>query len=236
MWALQGAIATANGGFESVEAILAAEDVGLAGSGAVLARILDNHDTPRFLSLAHGDGSGDPWDSPAVQPLEPEPYARLELALAVQFTLPGLPVLFQGDEIGLAGANDPDCRRVMPPDDQLSELQLSVRDTTMRLARLRTCSAALRRGDRQAAVTTGDRYAYLRGRHLSHPVIVLLTTSMGPTSIELPAASVPFGDYVDVTTASLFTVASGAATTVPLDGLSFRILLRADDPCSEVYE
>jgi glycosidase len=236
MWALHGAIATSSAGFGTVEAILAAEDVDMAGSGAVLARILDNHDTPRFLSVAHGDGSGDPWDSPAVQPLEPEPYQRLELALAVQFTLPGVPVLFQGDEIGLAGASDPDCRRVMPPDDQLSDHQLAVRDTTKRLAKLRACSVALRRGDRRAAVTAGDLYAYLRGRQLDHPAIVLLTTSQGPTAIELPPASVPAGDYVDVTTASSFTVVNGAATTVPLEGLSFRILLRADDPCRGVYE
>ncbi len=235
MWALQGAIATGSSGFQTVEAVLAAEEAGLAGSGAVLARMLDNHDTARFVSVAHGDGSGDPWESPAVQPLESEPYARLELALAIQFTLPGVPVLFQGDEIGLAGANDPDCRRVMPSDAELSELQLAVRDTTMRLAKLRSCSAALRRGDRQAAVTASDGYAYLRGRHLDHPVIVLLTTSLEPTSIELPPASVPVGDYIDVTSASPFTVATGTVTTIPLDGLSFRILLRAEDPCQGAY-
>ncbi len=235
MWALHGAIATGSSGFDTVEAILAAEDTELAGSGAVLARILDNHDTPRFLSVAHGDGSGDPWETPAQQPLEPEPYARLQLALAVQFTLPGMPVLFQGDEIGLAGAGDPDCRRVMPADDQLSELQRAVRDTTMRLAQLRSCSAALRRGDRQAVVTTADRYAYVRGYHLDHPVVVLLTASQEPTTIELPPASVPVGAYVDITTSSPVTVESGAATAVPLEGLSFRILLRADDPCREVF-
>ncbi|MBW2453280.1 MAG: hypothetical protein JRI68_02165 [Deltaproteobacteria bacterium] len=236
MWALHGAIATGGGSFATVEAILAAQETELQGSGAVLARILDNHDTPRFISVAQGEGANDPWNDPAEQPTDPEPYRRLELALAVQLTLPGLPVLFQGDEIGLAGANDPDCRRVMPAADELSDLQRHVRDTTRQLTRLRACSTALRRGDREAAVVTDDAYAYLRGRHLDHPVVVLVTTSDAPATIELPPASVPAGDYVDVASGEPFAVATGAATNVSLPALSFRILVRADDPCREGNE
>ena len=141
--------------------------------------------------------------------------------------------LRKGDEIGLAGANDPDCRRVMPAEDELSDHQRQVRDTTRQLARLRLCSTALRRGDREVAVVTGQDYAYLRGRHLDHPVVVLVTTRDAATTIELPPAAVPAGDYVDFASGESFTVSSGTASQVSLPALSFRVLVRADDPCRE---
>ena len=79
-----------------------------------MARIIGNHDTTRFISEANGDAAGDPWTRPAVQPTDHVAYARQTMALALIMTLPGLPVLYYGDETGLAGGSDPDCRRVMP--------------------------------------------------------------------------------------------------------------------------
>ena len=55
--------------------------------------LLDSHDTPRFLSLAGGDRSA------------------LRLATLIQMTLPGAPCIYYGDEIGMEGREDPDCRR-----------------------------------------------------------------------------------------------------------------------------
>ena len=41
----------------------------------------------------------------------------VRLATLLQMTLPGAPCLYYGDEIGLAGGNDPDCRRAFPWDE-----------------------------------------------------------------------------------------------------------------------
>ncbi len=41
--------------------------------------------------------------------------ARLRLAMALQLTLPGAPSIYYGDEVAMAGAADPDCRRAYPP-------------------------------------------------------------------------------------------------------------------------
>lgn len=57
--------------------------------------LLDSHDTPRFLYDCGGD------------------LQKLKLAVALMMTFPGCPAIFYGDEIGLTGANDPDCRRAM---------------------------------------------------------------------------------------------------------------------------
>ena len=38
----------------------------------------------------------------------------LKLAVAIQFTLPGFPCIFYGDEVGLTGQRDPYCRKCFP--------------------------------------------------------------------------------------------------------------------------
>jgi neopullulanase len=57
--------------------------------------LLDSHDTARFLTLAKGDTSA------------------LKLAYLTMMTYPGAPMIYYGDEIGMEGGRDPDCRRAM---------------------------------------------------------------------------------------------------------------------------
>lgn len=215
MWAIHDAVATGAGGFDAVDALLVAEEEELAGSGAVLARILDNHDTPRFVSVANGDGFSDPWDAPAAQPDEAEPYQRLQIALALIFTLPGIPVLFQGDEIGLAGANDPDCRRVMPAEETLSPHQIAVRETVRALGQVRRASVALRRGERLLIEATREIYVFER-RHEGEMVVVALSTASTSQTVETPIS----GTFVDALSGE--TVDPGRFSLPPL---SFRILV-----------
>lgn len=57
--------------------------------------LLDSHDTARFLSIAKGDKTA------------------LKLAWFAMFTYPGAPTIYYGDEVGMLGGKDPDCRRGM---------------------------------------------------------------------------------------------------------------------------
>lgn len=57
--------------------------------------LLDSHDTERFLTDAGGD------------------LAAMKLAVLFQMTYPGAPVVYYGDEVGMQGDKDPDCRRCM---------------------------------------------------------------------------------------------------------------------------
>ena len=66
-----------------------------------MSTFLDNHDVPRFLTEA-GSGVADA-----------ELVRRYRLALAALFTLPGIPQLYYGDELGMLGVF-PDNRRDMP--------------------------------------------------------------------------------------------------------------------------
>jgi len=61
----------------------------------VMYNLLGSHDTPRILTLCKGD------------------LRKAKLAILFQMSFPGAPVLYYGDEVGLLGGDDPDCRRTM---------------------------------------------------------------------------------------------------------------------------
>jgi glycosidase len=225
MWALRDAVATDRAGFEVVEAALANAEVSLTGSGAVLGRMLDNHDTSRFLSESDGTGANDPWSDPAPQPVDPTRYARLRMGLGLLMTSPGLPVIYYGDEVGLAGASDPDSRRVMPALESLSVEQAAVRATVKRLGALRACSKALRAGRRVPLVATVDSYAHLRDAGSGEVAIALF--SRAGAAVTLPAGSVPAGDYVDAMSGESVSVAGA----IVMSELGFRVLVPASSPC-----
>ncbi len=68
--------------------------------------------------------------------------------LVMQFTFPGAPMVYYGDEVGLDGANDPDCRKPMLWDDILSDCKIDfkLRGFYKRLISKRNKYSALRNG------------------------------------------------------------------------------------------
>ena len=61
--------------------------------------LLGSHDVPRLLTILGGD------------------TARLKLAVTLLLTYIGVPCVYYGDEVGLEGGGDPDCRRTFPWDE-----------------------------------------------------------------------------------------------------------------------
>ncbi|MBO5098012.1 MAG: alpha-glycosidase [Agathobacter sp.] len=66
----------------------------------VLWNLLDSHDTPRFIYRCG------------------ENVDKFKAAVALQLLWPGMPFVYYGDEYGLTGAQDPDCRRGMLWDEE----------------------------------------------------------------------------------------------------------------------
>jgi glycosidase len=221
MWAIRDAVGTGNAGFDALDAILDATDKSFAGSGTVKARILGNHDTSRFLSVAAGNDAQDPWSAPPPQPTDTVVYARHRAALALLLTLPGLPVLYYGDEVALAGASDPDSRRVLPDFDKLTTEGFATLDWTRRLGRLRSCSKSLKSGDRHAFLATATTYGFTRDAGDGFPVHVLISRSPTATTLTPPA-----GTWVDAITHQ--PIPTGP---VAIDATGTRVLVAAGDPC-----
>ena len=108
----------------------------------MMFNLLDSHDTERFLTRVKGD------------------VRRLRLAMAVAFFLPGIPFLFAGDEIGVMGGYDPDCRRTFEWDRSRWDGELF--RLAQRLAALRR-TAPLARGT--AAVEEENGVVRILRRH-----------------------------------------------------------------------
>ena len=126
--------------------------------------LLDSHDTARFLTIAGGDP------------------AALKLAYLVLFACPGAPMIYYGDEIGLAGGRDPDCRRGMPWDDSAWNRDLLATLTT--LTRLRHKHPALRRGDFEILYAR-DRVLAIKRTVESNTVVITLNAGAAPATIDL---------------------------------------------------
>ena len=73
---------------------------------SVLWNLLGSHDTARLL---HRCG---------------EDKRKMRLMAAMQLLLPGMPFIYYGDEVGLTGGHDPDCRRGMLWDENRQDRQL----------------------------------------------------------------------------------------------------------------
>lgn len=72
----------------------------------VAFNLLDSHDTPRILTLANGNRD------------------RVKLLYLFQFTFFGSPCIYYGDEIGMAGGQDPGCRACMEWDESKQDRKL----------------------------------------------------------------------------------------------------------------
>jgi glycosidase len=90
--------------------------------------LLSSHDVERFLHMSNGD------------------IKRLKLTTLFQFTMPGAPSVYYGDEIGMTGGKDPDCRRAYPW-HQPGTWDRSMFEMVCQLARLRREYPTLRFGD-----------------------------------------------------------------------------------------
>lgn len=104
--------------------------------------LLDSHDTPRLLTLLNGD------------------KALSQLAAIAQFTFPGVPCLYYGDEIGLTNEEGFDSRNCFPWDeDQWDQESL---DFYKKLIGLRRTSLALARGELRVLYYDQDLVVYAR--------------------------------------------------------------------------
>ncbi len=162
--------------------------------------MLGSHDTARIRTVV-----GDP--------------SRVEVALGLLMTLPGVPMIFAGDEVGLLGSSGEDGRRPMPwhrPDNWDRRTLGCYRA----LIDVRRGSEALRRGGLNWAHVDSDAIAFLRESE-SERLLVLARRAPGyPTRIMGVSA---------LTAESLY---GGATALCDADG---SVLVPGDGPTTQIW-
>lgn len=129
----------------------------------VLMNLLSTHDTERALTMVAGEhlnGRDRHWQ--AHNQLTQEQYNRgirlMKLAVGIQYTLPGFPCIYYGDEAGMEGYRDPFNRCCYPWGKENQELI----EWHKQLGNLRKSCSALWDGDIVPVYAQGRLLAYIR--------------------------------------------------------------------------
>ena len=169
----------------------------------VVFNMLCSHDTPRLLTRVGGD------------------KRKLKLCVVFLFTYIGTPCVFYGDEIGLTGEGDPDCRKCMEWDRSKQDRELY--DFYKLMIALRKKHIALRQGRfRFLHAEHGDPcIIYERMDELMH-FTVWMNNTPEPRTLTHPMQT---SDWRDGLTEEPVAPAGGVMN-VSLDPYGFRILYR----------
>ena len=210
---------------------------GAYGSGALMSTFIGNHDIARFISLASGSircGAWDvvsnqaqAWKNPPQPPSDPNAYKKLQLAFAYIFSLPGIPLIYYGDEVGLPGAGDPDNRRMMRFDGQLSANEKSTLAFMQKLGKARQQHEVLRRGLLGPTLKAESSLLAFSRTGTGGPAVIVLNRGAKRT-VSLSVSSLGVGDgtaFVDALSGGAVTV-SGGILQVSVEGRGAAILVK----------
>lgn len=170
----------------------------------VVFNLLGSHDTVRLLNALGED------------------KRKMKLAVLFLFTFLGTPCIYYGDEIGMSGGDDPDCRKCMvwEPEDQDRELFEFYR----RLIALRLNNKALRAGSFRTLLTCGDDpcIVYERADEEQQLTVWINNTDAARTL----SCSMETTGWQDALTGDEVTAEEGTIS-IPLQPFGFRILSRS---------
>lgn len=176
------------------------------GSHNLMGVISGNHDRARYVSIVGGDLiPGEDYKAAGwkrrIGVSDTLAYRKLMMLHAMNMTLPGIPVIYTGDEWGQPGGNDPDNRRwsQFAPENRHEE---EVFRTVRNLISERTSSMPLIFGDYFLLEADKDYIAYMR-IYMGDYVLVALNKSSEPVR---KVFSLPFGlKYEGSTTVAVVT-------------------------------
>jgi neopullulanase len=130
----------------------------------VQMNLLDSHDMPRAAWLMQDESA-------------------LRLCVLLQMTMPGAPCIYYGDEVGMTGGADPDCRRAFPWHDEPS-WNYDLLKFYRRAVALRRTHSSLRVGHIKTLHAEGQVYAFSR-EHGGQQAVVVFNASRQSVDLKL---------------------------------------------------
>lgn len=154
-----------------------------------MGNITGNQDRGRFISYAGGDlkfgedAKAAGW-SREIGVGDTVGYRKLQMMMAFIMTIPGVPVIYYGDEFGMPGGNDPDCRRMMKFGNELNSFEQKNLKVTQQLTELRRNKMALLYGD--FCYRKADDHTMVFARtYFGQTVIVTFNNSDKPSVLKI---------------------------------------------------
>ena len=173
----------------------------------LLMNFLGTHDTERIITaLAAPPWDGKSNDELAVLKMNENERARgeklVKLALALVFTVPGVPCVFYGDEVGVEGYHDPFNRRTFPWGHE----NCSLADFLRTLSVIRAENSVFKDGDFRICEATAE-YLILERKNADGGILTVVNRSDKTLTLafESPVLNLLNGDEVSVITVSGLT-------------------------------
>lgn len=197
------------------------------GENNLMGNIMDSHDKNRFMAFADGDLEVTQWSAieegwntpPKVD--NPKSYNKAKLYYAYMNAIPGLPVIYYGSEFGMTGASDPDNRRMMRFNDDLSKYEKQMLKDVQQIINLRKNHSALSSGDFLTLTANENIYAFIRS-NFNERILVVLNKSDEQQTINLSLpSSYNIDEVVDLITKEK-KVVRDSSLFVKLDGVGYK--------------
>lgn len=127
----------------------------------LMGNITSSHDQLRFIGIADGqvafsdNGTERTYFDPPKPVRSLNSYKKLAAFHAFNLSIPGVPVLYYGEEIGLMGSGDPGNRRPMRFDAELTDAEIDLKEQFAVLNKLRGKYPSLSVGDHRLVRVDG---------------------------------------------------------------------------------
>ena len=186
-WDIKNTFANDNNSFRDLNYSLQ-QTFSYYGEHNLMGNITGNQDMARFISYASGalssgeDATEAGWKRD-IQVKDTLGYRKLASLQAFNMTIPGIPIIYYGDEFGMAGGGDPDNRRMMKF-DSLDPHQKALKATTSTLAKLRGSNLALIYGDFKTLKVNDKVFIYMRS-YFDKTVVVIFNKDKSSRKIDL---------------------------------------------------